>query len=246
MISGRQFFFGIRPPLLVLLLCALLAGPVPAWAVAGAGTDAQPAAPSAVPAELPQSEPLSPLPANAATPPDSSEDAGAKQLAQDAEPAPSDKEGSAPADAYFSTAHTAEPAPEFSWGNYFFAVGFMFLMLGLLWFAAWFLKKHKAVPGASLFSSGAIRLEAALSLGGRRTVILVRFLNNRYLLGVTDHQITLLKEFDNADFPEEPQLTKGGPFSAFMKKAGQKYDNEGTAVSIRSQSPPPPDSSGSE
>ncbi|MBQ4132694.1 MAG: flagellar biosynthetic protein FliO, partial [Desulfovibrionaceae bacterium] len=62
----------------------------------------------------------------------------------------------------------------------------MFLLLGALWFAAWIYRKRRGIPGSPLFAGGGMRLEAALPLGGRRSLVLVRFLNSRYLLGVTD------------------------------------------------------------
>lgn len=127
-------------------------------------------------------------------------------------------------DSYFSEQKNADA--EFSWGNYFFVVGFMFLFLGILWFAVWSLKKRNAVPGASLFAPNAFKLEASLPLGGRRALVLVRFLNHRYLLGVTDQQINLIKELTGTDEVQAPIPSKNGAFAALMKKVSQKNDNQ--------------------
>ncbi len=129
-------------------------------------------------------------------------------------------------DSYFSEQANTNADAEFSWGNYFFVVGFMFLLLGILWFAVWYLKKRNAAPGASLFAPTAFKIEASLPLGGRRALVLVCFLNSRYLLGVTDQQINLIKELNGTDEVQAPIPSKNSAFAALMKKVSQKDDNQ--------------------
>jgi flagellar protein FliO/FliZ len=95
---------------------------------------------------------------------------------------------------------TAASVPAFSWSGYIQAVGVLFLLVGLLWLALWAVRRHgglfRAVPGAGGFSRDDLRLEAQLPVGPRKGLMVVRFLNKRLLLGVTDQQITLLTEQD--------------------------------------------------
>lgn len=94
----------------------------------------------------------------------------------------------------------AAAVPAFSWSGYIQAVGVLFLLVGLLWLALWAVRRHgglfRAVPSAGGFSRDDLRLEAQLPIGPRKGLMVVRFLNKRLLLGVTDQQITLLTEQD--------------------------------------------------
>ena len=100
-------------------------------------------------------------------------------------------------DEYFKVAPKEEEA--FSWSGYFVAVGGLLLVLAVLWMMVWLLRKRGAFPGASLMNRNAFKVEATLPLGPKRCLMLVRFLNSRYLLGVTDQQITLIKELEEQD-----------------------------------------------
>lgn len=85
----------------------------------------------------------------------------------------------------------------FTWGGYFQAIGTLFLLLALLWGAVWAVRKYgkfNFIPKPGAFPRNCLRLEAQLPLGPRKGLMVVRFLNKRLLLGVTDHQITLLTE----------------------------------------------------
>lgn len=87
----------------------------------------------------------------------------------------------------------------FSWGGYFQAIGVLFLLLAALWAGVWLLRKYSKfnfIPKPGMLPRDALRLEAQLPLGPRKGLMVVRFLNKRLLLGVTDHQITLLTESD--------------------------------------------------
>uniref|UniRef100_U5FCC3 Flagellar protein n=1 Tax=Desulfovibrio sp. U5L TaxID=596152 RepID=U5FCC3_9BACT len=75
----------------------------------------------------------------------------------------------------------------------------LFAILAVIFAAYWLLRrfgpKFGLGPGGR---GGMLRLMAHLSLGPRKSVIVVRFLNKDLVLGVTDQSITLLTE-GNAD-----------------------------------------------
>ncbi|MEG2172899.1 MAG: flagellar biosynthetic protein FliO [Desulfovibrionaceae bacterium] len=115
-------------------------------------------------------------------------------------------------------------AAGFSWGGYFQAVGVLLLLLGLLWGAVWLMRKYgkfNFMPRPGGLPRDALRLEAQLPLGPRKGVMVVRFLNKRLLLGVTDHQITLLTE--SADYHDESNSTEFKDI--FEAEQRQKTDN---------------------
>lgn len=133
----------------------------------------------------------------------------------------------------------AAAVPAFSWSGYIQAVGVLFLLVGLLWLALWAVRRHgglfRAVPGAGGFSRDDLRLEAQLPIGPRKGLMVVRFLNKRLLLGVTDQQITLLTEQDldhehgsddaisdagsTPNRPDQPGGRGTGGFSAVLGRA---------------------------
>ena len=65
---------------------------------------------------------------------------------------------------------------------------------------------------------GALVREAQLPLGPRKGLMVVRFLNKRLLLGVTDQRITLLSEEEAHHEPPE------NPFQQVMDKARRDVD----------------------
>lgn len=88
----------------------------------------------------------------------------------------------------------------FSWGGYFQAIGILCLLLAALWFGVWLLRKYgrfNFLPKPGALPKGALMMEAQMPLGPRKGLMVVRFLNRRLLLGVTEHQISLLTE-DNS------------------------------------------------
>ena len=99
---------------------------------------------------------------------------------------------------------TAAPLPDaaFTWWGYVQALGVMFLVLGLLWAALWLLRRSgrfAGMPRADGLPRDSLYLERQLSLGPRKGLMVVRFLNKRLLLGVTEHQISLLTETELHD-----------------------------------------------
>lgn len=76
-------------------------------------------------------------------------------------------------------------------------------ILAVIFAAYWLLRRYGPKLGIGPAGRGGmLRLMAHLSLGPRKSVIVVRFLNKDLVLGVTDQSITLLTE-GNAD--HDPQ-----------------------------------------
>lgn len=85
----------------------------------------------------------------------------------------------------------------FSWGGYFQAIAVLLLLMALLWGVVWALRKYgkfNFMPRPGDFPRESLRVEAQVPLGPRKGLVVVRFLNRRILLGVTDQQITFLTE----------------------------------------------------
>ena len=105
---------------------------------------------------------------------------------------------------------SSAPAPDaFSWSGYFYAIGALCLILGALWAALWLMRRSgrfRFMP-SNTFPRDALRIEAQIPLGPRRGLMVVRFLNKRLLLGLSDQQIHLLSEAEyneqtSADFSQ--------------------------------------------
>ena len=114
----------------------------------------------------------------------------------------------------------AEPAStlgqsSFSWGGYVQAVGILFLLVAVLCLAVWLARrfgKFNFLPRPGALPRDALVMEAQLPLGPRKGLMVVRFLNRRLLLGVTDQQITLLTE-------EQAQHEPDADFQQIMEEA---------------------------
>jgi flagellar protein FliO/FliZ len=106
-------------------------------------------------------------------------------------------EGASTSGAATSTGSTIPNIPV-SWSSYFEALGILFLILAALWALLWFLKKR----GGGIFAGPAplMRLESRLALGPKKWLYVVRYMDRRLMLGVSDKSITLL-----ADDPTPPE-----------------------------------------
>lgn len=94
----------------------------------------------------------------------------------------------------------------FSWSGYVQAVGILCLLLAALWLALWLVRRYgrfNFLPRPGALPRGALVMEAQMPLGPRKGLMVVRFLNTRLLLGVTEQQICLLKEEDVHDEPRD-------------------------------------------
>jgi len=113
----------------------------------------------------------------------------------------------APAAASFLAGHNSNGSTAsgaFSWSGYFYAIGALCLILGALWGVLWLMRrsgKFRFMPSYNAFPRDSLRIEAQIPLGPRRGLMVVRFLNKRLLLGLSDQHINLLAE---ADYDEQP------------------------------------------
>ncbi len=92
-------------------------------------------------------------------------------------------------------------------------IGALFLIVAVLLGGYWLLKRYGPKTGLG-FARGDLKLEGQLSLGPKRHVVVVRFLNRRMVLGVTEQHINLLTEVKAGD--DDEQTTD---FSSTLKKA---------------------------
>lgn len=107
--------------------------------------------------------------------------------------------------AFEAAAHVAQPVGEqahavhgsFSWGGYFQALGILCILLGVLWFGVWAIRRYgkfNFLPRPGSLPKEALVMEAQMPLGPRKGLMVVRFMGRRLLLGVTEQQISLLTE----------------------------------------------------
>lgn len=114
----------------------------------------------------------------------------------------------------------------FSWGGYIQAIGILCLLLALFWFALWLLRRYgrfNFLPRPGALPRGALVMEAQMPLGPRKGLMVVRFLNTRLLLGVTEHRISLLKEEELHDAPRDDN------FEGIMDQARRDVADAGGA-----------------
>ena len=115
-----------------------------------------------------------------------------------------------------------QPDVLFAWGSYFQALAILFLIIAVLFAALWILKRKGRLK--LLTRQGDLALESRLALGPKKSLIVVRFLNKRVLLGVTDQQITMLTELPT-DEDETPQTATNtadcADFNALLTRAEQ-------------------------
>lgn len=80
--------------------------------------------------------------------------------------------------------------------------GALLLLLGVLFLALYLLKRYGPRAGLGVFGRGDLKLESQLALGPRRSVVVVRYLNKRMVLGVTETSINLLTEMESGHAPD--------------------------------------------
>lgn len=109
----------------------------------------------------------------------------------------SDKAFQSAADVGAGNAIGQATAPAFSWSGYIQALGIMCILLAALWFAVYAIRrwgKFNFLPRPGSLPRDSLVMEAQMPLGPRKGLMVVRFMNRRLLLGVTDGQISLLAE----------------------------------------------------
>lgn len=89
-------------------------------------------------------------------------------------------------------ANSSLPPSADMWGGYFQALGAVFLLLAVLALAFYLLKRYGPKAGLRSLDRGSLKMESQLPLGPKKSVTVVRFLNKRLVLGVTETQINLL------------------------------------------------------
>ena len=76
-------------------------------------------------------------------------------------------------------------------------IGLMFLLLAALWFLMRLLRRYgrfNFIPRQGSLPRDAFFMEAQMPLGPRKSLMVVRFLKRRLLLGVTEQKISVLTE----------------------------------------------------
>lgn len=119
---------------------------------------------------------------------------------------------------------TSPAAPEVvGWGSYIQAIGILLLLLAVLYGMLWFVKKigmNKGFRGKK-GSQVTLDVEERFHIAPKKQLVVVRFLNKRLLLGVTDHQINLLSETEAEDDSSDSSSTE-----EFKKVMGQFHDKD--------------------
>ena len=92
---------------------------------------------------------------------------------------------------------------EFGWGKYFQAIGTMLFLLLVLWYMLKLIRKYgngRFLPAQKLLPKDAMYIEGQLSLGPNKCITIVKVLDKRLILGITEKNITLLTEMvDNEE-----------------------------------------------
>ena len=96
--------------------------------------------------------------------------------------------------------------------------GYLCLLLGVIFLAYWLLKRY-GVPGALTGGPDAPKLVSRLMLGNRQSVAVVRYRDKDLLLGVTEHNVSLLSEEEAAP---EKEPTERKSFASVLKRSGSR------------------------
>ncbi len=92
----------------------------------------------------------------------------------------------------------------FGWRKYFQAVGTMLFLLLVLWYVLKIVRKYgngRFLPAQKLLPKDSMYIEGQLSLGPNKCITIVKVLDKRLVIGVTEKNITLLTEMvDNEEF----------------------------------------------
>lgn len=88
-----------------------------------------------------------------------------------------------------------EEIPAFSWGSYFKAISVMLFLLIVFWYVLKMVRKvgnGRFLPSQKLLPRDSMYLEGQLPLGQGKSIVIVKVLNERLVLGVTEKNINLL------------------------------------------------------
>lgn len=87
--------------------------------------------------------------------------------------------------------------PSFGWGNYFQGIGIMLLLLIVFWYILKLMRKvgnGRFLPNQKLLPRDSMYLEGQLPLGQGKSIVIVKVLDERLVLGVTEKNINLLSK----------------------------------------------------
>ena len=103
------------------------------------------------------------------------------------------------------------------WGSYLQSIGILLLLLAALYGLLWLVKRYGVLKGFKGKRGNTISLdvEERFHLAPKKQLVVVRFLNKRLLLGVTDHQINLLSETE-ADEDDSSHSSDSKEFKKIM------------------------------
>lgn len=90
-----------------------------------------------------------------------------------------------------------EAIPSFGWGNYFQGIGLMLLLLFAFWYILKLMRKYgngRFLPNQKLLPRDSMYLEGQLPLGQGKSILIVKVLDERLVLGVTEKNINLLSK----------------------------------------------------
>ncbi len=167
------------------------------------------------------------VPASASEQAANEQGGAARQIAQPAGQPP------APAAPAASGAPTATPTEtpvrvsQYSFGSYIKALSILCLAVAALWFALWLFRRYgkRFSPMLSGVDRNVLRVEAQLPLGPRRGLVVVRFEDERLLLGVTEQHISYLASHPAANGGTPPDGT-AKPFAAFLDSFSRNRKTE--------------------
>lgn len=121
------------------------------------------------------------------------------------------------------SAQAAAQMPAFTWGGYIQALGVLFVLVALFCVTLWLVRRFgrfRFLPRPGSLPRDALVMEAQLPLGPRKGLMVVRFLNKRLLLGVTEQRISLLSEEQAEHEPDSAD------FQTIMENARRSADHE--------------------
>ena len=88
-------------------------------------------------------------------------------------------------------------------------VGSLLLIIGLIFIVFFFLKKTP-LSRFKIISSDKIKLLTQISLGPKRMLVVVQFLDKILLIGITENNMTLLGEVNKDEwFDKGPEMVNG-------------------------------------
>lgn len=110
---------------------------------------------------------------------------------------------------------TEEPIPSFGWGNYFQGLGIMLLLLFVFWYILKLMRKYgngRFLPNQKLLPRDSMYLEGQLPLGQGKSILIVKVLDERLVLGVTEKNINLLSKTGTNHAETFEELMQQVPF----------------------------------